>query len=63
MARTGVAALSDLLQEMQALMGILPVAMVPLAPRMMVPEPGDPASRAQLETEARIEAGFDNMPV
>lgn len=63
MASTGVTALNELLQEMQALMGILPVAMVPLAPRMAAPEPGGPASRAQLEAEARIEAGFDNMPV
>ena len=43
MASTGVAALNALLQEMQALMGILPVAMVPVAPRVLPPEPGCPA--------------------
>ncbi len=58
----GVVALAQLLKEMQALMGILPVAMVPLVP--------GPALRPVLrlvpneaETEDAIEAGFDNMPV
>ncbi|MBL8560984.1 MAG: hypothetical protein JNN06_01770 [Gemmobacter sp.] len=63
MASSGVAALNALLQEMQGLMGILPVAMVPLAPRVVAPPTGAAAMRARLEEEARIEAGFDNLPV
>ena len=67
MASNGVAALNALLQEMQALMGILPVAMVPVAPRMMPPELGRPAfataAEAEAAIEARIEAAFDNLPV
>lgn len=71
MASTGVAALNALLQEMQALMGILPVAMVPVAPRVLPPEPGCPAHVVATEAEAQIaaqfetqfEAGFDNLPV
>ncbi len=63
MASNGVAALNALLQEMQALMGILPVAMVPVAPRMVPPEPGHPAYAAATEAEAQIEAAFDNLPV
>ncbi|HRK43829.1 MAG TPA: hypothetical protein PLH11_12390 [Gemmobacter sp.] len=63
MASNGVAALNALLQEMQALMGILPVAMVPVAPRMSMPEPGRPAHEVAAEMDARTEAGFDNMPV
>ena len=67
MASTGVAALNELLQEMQALMGVLPVAMVPVAPRVLPPEPGCPAHVVATEAEARIaaqfEAGFDNLPV
>ena len=63
MASTGVAALNELLQEMQALMGVLPVAMVPVAPRVLPPEPGHPAHMVAGEAEAQIEAGFDNLPV
>lgn len=63
MASNGITALNELLQEMQALMGILPVAMVPLAPRVTAfsAEPDRIETRA--EQDARIEAGFDNLPV
>lgn len=57
---SGVASLTVLLQEMQALMGILPAAIVPVRPLV---QPGRPAHEVARDDEAAIEAGFDNMPV
>lgn len=63
MASNGVAALNELLQEMQALIGILPVAMVPLSPHATWTETEPSAAETPAEADARIEAGFDNLPV
>lgn len=63
MASNGVAALNELLQEMQALIGILPVAMVPLPPRATWTETEPSAEETPAEADAPIEAGFDNLPV
>lgn len=49
--------LMGLFAEMQALIGVLPTAMMPLAPIT----PKTAAERAAEQEE--IEAGFDNMPV
>lgn len=49
--------LMGLFAEMQALIGVLPAVMMPLAPIT----PKTAAERAA--EDAEIEAGFDNMPV
>lgn len=59
------AALAKLLAEMQALMWILPTKAMP-APGPFggpMPQRDRPLHQAAREAEARIEAGFDNMPV
>ena len=55
------AALTKLLAEMQALMWILPTKAMPALGPM--PQRDRPLHQAAREAEARIEAGFDNMPV
>lgn len=53
------APLITLLEEMQALMGILPVKITPAAPL----EHEGRADVVAAEQDAVVEAGFDNMPV